>query len=472
MTTIQQPEQFFRPTQRGEFVAVERVQMNPAFCDGFYELALLFGSSLLQIAVDGPKDFAVPLETSTGRIVGRPARQVHGLFQMLPLPQHHFRLDVSESDVDVRMGQNVQMPGAHRFQGEFRLRHGLAGDVQDKTRRRVGRNGGNEHLGCLAAQPKLQPHRFLPCQLKRGVNSLDIGVVNGRFKRLQQAVALSDQCRESDWLDRGLNRCGFGLTGDKERDLGTPDGTISMRSKFGDFPAHVPSQHGSERGECQPATRVGVFDIDRCQNVVETAIVAEDQLRGGDGGEIKPVNVFEGGNPRRLAEIEDDERVCAVAGGGVLTAPTAVGDAVQHIVHVVATAGIGWRAIDDGRTGQRTERREKRIRIPRTGGRRGLRLARRVRQLAGKRSSRQGPEDQKGQDGSVRPQATRSRFHRSSAFQVARPNGREGAGGSILQFKERSSLAGRRKPNRQVTRSCPTPHGASGLVLCQVLILG
>ena len=61
--------EFLRAAEAGEFVAIERLEAHLARLYSFYELLALFRGGLLNVAVHGPEDFHVPLETRPRRVV-------------------------------------------------------------------------------------------------------------------------------------------------------------------------------------------------------------------------------------------------------------------------------------------------------------------------------------------------------------------------------------------------------------------
>ncbi len=108
--------QFFRALQAGQFAAIQRIQPNPAFFHGLDKGGTAFGLGIFQITVHGPKHFHVPLVTGAVGVICGLFGQFDALLEVAPLQLLHLRLQVRETDVHMRVGQQIDLERAHGFQ--------------------------------------------------------------------------------------------------------------------------------------------------------------------------------------------------------------------------------------------------------------------------------------------------------------------------------------------------------------------
>jgi hypothetical protein len=119
-------QEFLRPAKAREFVAVERIEADPARLDGVDEFFLLLRRGLLQVTVDRPEDLNIPLKLRPGRVVGGLLRRLNRLLVVPPVCLLDVGLHVRVTDIDVGVRQDIDDPFADGFQPNLFRRERLA----------------------------------------------------------------------------------------------------------------------------------------------------------------------------------------------------------------------------------------------------------------------------------------------------------------------------------------------------------
>jgi len=354
--TVEQAEQFFRPAQPGEHVAVEGVEVHLARLHRLDELPAPLRRGLLQVAIHGPQDLGVPLELGARRVAGRAAGNGDCLVQVLPLELLNLGLHVRVADVHVRVRQDVELPVPHRLKDHRSVHHLVAGNEQRDLHVDggiLGRQGDVERLAARAKLPgRLDAQRARHARYREPcLGRLGIRMMNLRPKRSDALGAFEDNRRLGDQLDGGSGGRGLGLGGGVEADFRPAHRAVLLRPKLRHLPAHVPCRDGGREylhGPASPGVRMTHGEL--AGDLGEVAAVAQGQLRGAHGRRISAIDVLEGRQAHGLAEVEHRQRGRALALRRILGPLVAV----DKMLHHVAGAGIGLGAVNDlrGRQGR------------------------------------------------------------------------------------------------------------------------
>ena len=168
---LHQPQQFLRPAQAGQLVAVHAVELDLPGADGVDQSLLFFRRCLAQIAVHRPKHLGIPLEPRLRRIVGRLRNQFQRFVDVVPLSAHHLGLKVRVADVDVRMRQQIDRHLSRRLERRLSARLPSARHNRWRlaTARRASTAGDRkrQRYGCRIS---IAWARLLPLDAQNGVD--------------------------------------------------------------------------------------------------------------------------------------------------------------------------------------------------------------------------------------------------------------------------------------------------------------
>ncbi len=140
--------QFLGTAQRGQFVAIQRVQAYGTRVHRVQKGFALFRCGALQITVYRPQSFRQPLEAGTVRVVLCFFDETQRCINMLPLHGFHIALQMRVADIQVGVGHEVDCELAYRLQQRRCLRRQVT-RMKGHLHFRVLFHSGRQHFHCL-----------------------------------------------------------------------------------------------------------------------------------------------------------------------------------------------------------------------------------------------------------------------------------------------------------------------------------
>ena len=329
--------------------------MDDAVAHRLDEFLALRVTGLLQIAVDRPEHFAIPLESSLRGIVGRVARDLNRLAQVLPLHLLDLCLHVGVTDVDMGVGKEVQFPIAYRAERELLLHEGLSVPIDTHRQLVAVLRRGNAQQAGLATERQGEFNGGPIAHMQQHLDRLGVRII----ERDGQGAcgACGGLLQRLPGLDVELKPSGARLpfAGHEEADITAAGARVARGIESGDLPTHVARRGRGGKGRHRaPARLIDVIDCHRGEHFGEIRLIGEDQRGFVHRRHILAIDMVKASQADRFPEVEIDECLRPPAVRGVLGQDPVV----QNVLDPKIARRIPFGAADDPGRGGRDQGRE------------------------------------------------------------------------------------------------------------------